>query len=86
MCVGVCVCIERETRHHQSEPSSLRQGKVSDASTVILTYEVVSREELLEELGFLLLHRLDDEFIIGREVEERAASPRIGQLSQRLVT
>jgi len=48
-------------------------------------HHVVTREQLLQELGLLVLHRLDDELVVAGEVEPGAAGPGVGQLDQRLV-
>lgn len=39
----------------------------------------------MQELGLLVLHRLDDELVVAGEVEPGAAGPRVGQLDQGLV-
>lgn len=50
-----------------------------------LTDHVITRQQLLQELGLLVLHRLDDELVVAGEVEPGAAGSRVGQLNQGLV-
>jgi hypothetical protein len=48
------------------------------------THQKVAGEQLEEELGLLFLDRLDDEVVVERAIEQRAARPGVGQLLQRL--
>lgn len=48
-------------------------------------YHVVAGQQLLQELGLLMHHRLDDELVITGDVEEGATGTRVGQLDQWLV-
>lgn len=48
-------------------------------------HHVVAGQQLLQELGLLVHHRLDDELIVAGDVEQRAAGAGVGQLDQRLV-
>lgn len=50
------------------------------------SHHVVTRKQLLQELGLFGLHRLDDELVVARQVEPGAAGSGVGQLDQRLVT
>lgn len=50
------------------------------------THHVVTRKQLLQELGLFGLHRLDDELVIAGQVEPGAAGSGVGQLDKRLVT
>lgn len=50
------------------------------------SYHVVAWQQLLQELGLLVLDSFDDELIIAGQVEQRAAGPWVGQLDQRLLT
>lgn len=51
-----------------------------------LAHHEVSWQEFLEELGLLVLNRLDDELIIAGDIEDRSAGSGVGQLDQWLVT
>lgn len=48
-------------------------------------HHVITRQQLLQELGLLVLHRLDDELVVAGEVEPGAAGSGVGQLNQGLV-
>lgn len=50
-----------------------------------LPYHVVAGQQLLQELGLLVHHRLDDELVVTGDVEEGAAGTGVGQLDQGLV-
>lgn len=50
------------------------------------TYHVIPGEQLLQELGFFMHHRLDNELIVAGDVEQGAAGPGIGELDERLIT
>lgn len=53
-------------------------------SQELCAHHVISRQQLLQELGLLVLHGFDDELVVAGDVEERAAGPRVGQLDQGL--
>lgn len=48
-------------------------------------HHVVAGQQLLQELGLLVHHCLDDELVIAGDVEQGAAGTRVGQLDQWLV-
>lgn len=50
-----------------------------------IAHHVITRQQLLQELGLLVLHRLDDELVVAGEVEPGAAGSGVGQLNQGLV-
>lgn len=65
---------------HAVQPVELGQ----QGAGVLVQVHVVSRQELLQELGLLVLHGFDDELVVAGHVEERAAGARVGELDQGL--
>mmetsp|Transcript_15687 Transcript_15687/g.51469 ORF Transcript_15687/g.51469 Transcript_15687/m.51469 type:complete len:476 (-) Transcript_15687:476-1903(-) len=63
------------------QPEKLCQERVAVLRHVL----VVSREERSQVLHFVLAHRLDDEAVVVREVEDSAALSRRRNLTERLV-
>lgn len=49
-------------------------------------HHVVTRKQLLQELGLFMLHRLNNELIVAGEVEPGTAGAWVGQLDQGLIT
>ena len=62
------------------EPEKL--GKKS--SRVLLQVQVISGQQLLKEIGLLVLHRLTDEVVVAGDVEDRPGHTGVGQLDHRL--
>ena len=52
----------------------------------VSAHHVVSRQQLLKKLRLLVHDGLDDELIVLRQVEHRAAGPGVRQLDQGLIT
>ena len=49
-------------------------------------YHVVARQQFLQEVCLCVLHRLHDELIVLRDVEDTAAGAGVGEFLHRLVT
>lgn len=51
---------------------------------ILVEVHVVAGQELLQELGLLVLHSLQDEFVVVRQVEDGPGGARIAQFSHGL--
>ena len=62
------------------EPEKLGQKR----SRILLQVQVISGQQLLKKIGFLVLHRLADEVVVPGDVEDGAGHTGVGQLDHRL--